>query len=36
MARSPAAAFVTGLVFDEAHPALVILNPEGLSYESPE
>jgi hypothetical protein len=34
MAHVPAAAFVTGLLFDDPRPALVVLNPEGLSYES--
>jgi hypothetical protein len=33
MARTPAAAFVVGLVFEEPHPALVVLDPEGLSHD---
>jgi hypothetical protein len=34
MAGARAAAFVAGLVFDEPQKAVVVLNPEGLSYES--
>jgi hypothetical protein len=33
LARAPASAFVAGIVFEDAHPALVVLDPEGLSYD---
>lgn len=35
MGRTRAAAFVTGLVFEDPHPTLVVLNPEGLSPDGP-
>jgi hypothetical protein len=35
MARTRAATFVTGIVFEDPHPTLVVLNPEGLSPDGP-